>query len=422
MADERRWESHPEADQLAAFVEQSLTRGERAELVEHLSGCARCREALFLAQEAAQQTAAGARLAISAGRLPHWLRLTGPVAAYGSALLALGVVSVFWYARVNTGAGPSPGREQAVVTPEPRNAAAPAMTANPERARQDSEKRGATPSSAAQMEKGKKSEAVFRASPALAASSEPSAAASAQPARATEAAVQPEANAILAQPPVVLPAMRMGAPPDARERQREQQRIAQARLQAQSEAEARLTEERYAAGGESSSQVKTAAAFPAVAIQAKQDRSQAPAAAPAGEAASGSFDAMPRVNGVTWKGASEPMDGGAAPTEPAATSPLPGGASVAGTVDLDGRRVALDARGGLFVSLDHGAHWRRIPKQWKGKATMLMLLPEDKAAPAAAPAQARTAAGDSLLLWNDKNLAWKSADGGETWTPFTLRR
>jgi hypothetical protein len=42
-------ESHPDADLLTAFAEQSLTRAERDQVVEHLARCGDCRETLSLA-------------------------------------------------------------------------------------------------------------------------------------------------------------------------------------------------------------------------------------------------------------------------------------------------------------------------------------------------------------------------------------
>src|SRR5512146_16640 len=48
--------SHPDADLLTAFAENTLTVKERRQVIEHLSACADCREIIFLAQpEAATQ-------------------------------------------------------------------------------------------------------------------------------------------------------------------------------------------------------------------------------------------------------------------------------------------------------------------------------------------------------------------------------
>jgi len=49
---------HPDAESLNAFVERALPQPERAQIVAHLGGCARCREVVFLAQAAAETDAA----------------------------------------------------------------------------------------------------------------------------------------------------------------------------------------------------------------------------------------------------------------------------------------------------------------------------------------------------------------------------
>ena len=49
---------HPDAESLNAFAERALPQPERAQIVAHLGGCARCREVVFLAQTAAEADAA----------------------------------------------------------------------------------------------------------------------------------------------------------------------------------------------------------------------------------------------------------------------------------------------------------------------------------------------------------------------------
>lgn len=46
---------HPDADSLNAFVERALPDAERARIVAHMAGCARCREVVYLAQAAAAE-------------------------------------------------------------------------------------------------------------------------------------------------------------------------------------------------------------------------------------------------------------------------------------------------------------------------------------------------------------------------------
>jgi hypothetical protein len=76
------------------------------------------------------------------------------------------------------------------------------------------------------------------------------------------------------------------------------------------------------------------------------------------------------------------------------------------SVAVGGRRLVLDVHGDLHLSVDGGAKWRKIHKQWKGKATRLSL-------PSAA-SSAQTG-GHAVLLTNQHQDTWSSADGGETW-------
>lgn len=46
-------EVHPDAESLNAFAEQALSKHERELMLEHLGGCGRCRQVVYLAQEAA---------------------------------------------------------------------------------------------------------------------------------------------------------------------------------------------------------------------------------------------------------------------------------------------------------------------------------------------------------------------------------
>lgn len=47
-------DTHPDADLLNAFVEHALSSTERAQIVAHMAGCARCREVVYLARAAAE--------------------------------------------------------------------------------------------------------------------------------------------------------------------------------------------------------------------------------------------------------------------------------------------------------------------------------------------------------------------------------
>ena len=63
-------ELHPDAESLNAFAEEALPEQERGEIVAHLAECGRCREVVFLAQEAAVEMEPEFELAVAAAAAP----------------------------------------------------------------------------------------------------------------------------------------------------------------------------------------------------------------------------------------------------------------------------------------------------------------------------------------------------------------
>jgi|GEM_PF-1284383 len=62
---------HPSADVLAAFVEQALAEGEVQSVADHLARCGDCREVVFLASNAAEESAAEEEDLMAADRAPQ---------------------------------------------------------------------------------------------------------------------------------------------------------------------------------------------------------------------------------------------------------------------------------------------------------------------------------------------------------------
>jgi hypothetical protein len=86
--------SHPDENLLTAFAEQAVTPQERQMVLEHLSSCARCREILFLMQEAEPVPAVVVGKETEAGKVVPWRRplLWGYCAAI--VVIALGSLSL----------------------------------------------------------------------------------------------------------------------------------------------------------------------------------------------------------------------------------------------------------------------------------------------------------------------------------------
>ncbi len=82
---------HPDANLLAAFVEQSLTKKERMVVMSHLADCAECREHVALAFPPDVETLS-TEAASFTKRTPAWLRW--PILRWGTAVAALGIVLI----------------------------------------------------------------------------------------------------------------------------------------------------------------------------------------------------------------------------------------------------------------------------------------------------------------------------------------
>ena len=78
--------SHPDADLLSAFAEQSLGKGERTRVLEHLTACGDCRDVVALSLPETEMVSA----ATSVGLAPNWLRW--PTLRWGA--LAAGIIVV----------------------------------------------------------------------------------------------------------------------------------------------------------------------------------------------------------------------------------------------------------------------------------------------------------------------------------------
>jgi hypothetical protein len=106
-------EFHPDAESLNAFAEQALPERERGQIVAHLAVCSRCRQVIFLAQQAAEEMETAAPAAHSAGRSGHGSAAGG---WHGFRRLRLRRWSgwLFWF----TDGMCRPGTEMARVTPQ----------------------------------------------------------------------------------------------------------------------------------------------------------------------------------------------------------------------------------------------------------------------------------------------------------------
>ena len=94
---------------------------------------------------------------------------------------------------------------------------------------------------------------------------------------------------------------------------------------------------------------------------------------------------------------------------------LPNGVSALSVATIGRRTIALDTKGALYLTEDHGTHWQPIPSQWTGQAVLVRRHPVG--APTAALQLTQTACFE---LMNDKLQIWFSCDG-KTWISDSLR-
>jgi hypothetical protein len=92
---------HPDPDSLGAYIEGTLPEHERAQCLAHLAECPRCREIAFLAQEASATP-------VVSQPVPGWRRWFAPVPVFAAAVaVCVAVVSSWLYLR-HTAGGPAP--------------------------------------------------------------------------------------------------------------------------------------------------------------------------------------------------------------------------------------------------------------------------------------------------------------------------
>ena len=134
LARESMAADHPSADVLSAFLERALADGERQSVADHLASCAECRDVVFLASSATEETGAEQQLVAAARATPRWtwrrnIAWAAPVAAV--LLLARGYFA--WHGTEKIGIGPELASKRATEAPpvRPPEPSHKAMMENP---------------------------------------------------------------------------------------------------------------------------------------------------------------------------------------------------------------------------------------------------------------------------------------------------
>jgi hypothetical protein len=404
-------EIHPDAEMLSAFVEQTLSAKERGDVLKHLAVCARCRNVVALAGEAAGAEVDASRHKIVQPRT--WWRSWG--LALAPAVAATAVIAIYVRERgvertaevakleqMRAGERPATPSQAAPQVPEQAGPtpASPAEKPTPTE-RPGEPARRATPK--------KQTQVVFfdpgggKGGPILTTKEER------ELERALKEPASPTAESHGSMGAAHAPS---GAPPDEK-----------------TEPEVALYDEERIKHAE----------------EAAEDRRQFAAKAPMSSSDHGSGSDK-AAGGAP--GNNEPVDVSALQLEiqPAstaghlqlhgmrsmvdiATGPssflLPSGRPAVSIASADHRTLAVDEKGTLFLREDSSGTWEKVKQQWTGRATVVrrrapesgatgaMPAPETGESPAASGALSQP--GTVFELVNDQGQVWISADG-RIWT------
>jgi len=376
-----QFDLHPEAESLNAFAEQALPEQERAQVLAHLAACSRCRQVVYLAQEAAELETMPASVATAhpaVQRAPwfsNWWFTWVPAAA----LAAMVGLAVFVHVRrVETGsemARVTPQSEQSVPTPaaqEQANTGAAASAATPVAAKRSA---GHLRPAAAQMPS-----ALL---PAVAAD------------RSAPAAAPPSAVAGAMELPHVERAEHKAVPSGAGPGFATQE----ASVQAKAETAVEAWKQQHLASALSS----TAAAARTEQARLKNVESHAQTGQFDSLAGSAPQSALQPAPSASFDGAGRQAAPGIFVARKATRTGLPSGLAAVSTAMAQQRTLAIDLAGTLYLSEDAGSHWEPVARQWTGRAVRVRYRPALDGNAAA-----------KFEISNDQEMVWVSGDG-KTW-------
>jgi putative zinc finger protein len=419
-------EMHPDAETLSAFTEQALNSKERGEVLAHLAECGRCRQVVALAREAAGAEVAAGRH--EAARPGAWWKSWSLALVPAAALAATALVAFYVHERAMERTSDVAKLEQQQARektasppralPQPRtDAAQPTSTAPPNAQ--------AKPDAPTKLSKTEQPDGARRKPASL-----PDETAGAQPAAPPPESLNgpvPERQEYRRPPSAEIHGAMADehAPTQASADDKTPSEAAMYDEERKKQTEA-ATEERhlYAAkaatppsphdsgidnaenGGNGSAESSTAPSSEQVEVNAQQLQTQ-----PAPDVSAGSLMRM--------------RPGAFSPALMTRPIHLPSGLPALSIASSDHRVLAIDKKGSLFFSEDSGLTWKRVKRQWTGRAILVSKKNSEHAAlPAAAASESPgiAFATDALShsetvfeLVNDKSELWLSADG-RIWT------
>jgi hypothetical protein len=397
-----QFDVHPNAESLNGFVEHQLPEAERAQVLEHLASCGRCRQIVYLAQDAALP--APARVPAVEHRIEdgeHVWTLRSKyawAAAFAFALMA--AIAVFLsmrhgspateVAKFAPGAGPAP----AAVAPRPP---------------------------AGETAQTDKSLALLKTPAGNAGARKPRPA----PTGSAGSILYEVAPASPVLPPVAQPREGTSMPPataDAKSAAEPMGLVAPGAANSTSLHGSLATREAHfqSLGGPLDKNALAAKASPVT----KSELAPAPASATVAVNAD-QAQLQPEAAGQAQFETIAPTAGAAAGKQ-SGLAMLPSGLPVVSIVAAGRNIVAIDAFGSLYLSHDFEKSWEPVERQWTGQAVKVRIaqapgtsgplgsFAAQKGSPRAKASIAASVPGAIFELLNDSNAVWTSADG-KTW-------
>ena len=451
MADLKRLGAHPDENLLAAFAEHALTSREHENVLEHLSTCARCRDVVFLAQQAFLEEVERSEVAPPRPVVVGWGRVWWAAAGVLAVLLIAIPIAVYRHRDQRM-----PGVSEGVASSA--RLAAPTIAEPGPAGDSISALQIAPAKPAAKVAVKRASPAVVEGRGEIAGSVADRSGAAVPGAQVTvRAASNGAARTAVTNPQgqfdvAALPSGRYQVQVEAQGFQTLTHELTiqpseRASLDAKLEVGAASQSVTVSAANAAVADSLVAGAAGGNAAGAKIEnrdaanfplsgRSVAPApppppaavaAAPAavGPVASGN-GAAPVATFTVKDGVVQRCLG----TECAAQI-LPVGARAVSAAASAQTVVALDSDGNVYLSSDQGEHWTQAAAQWSGRAVGLRIAPpaqtenmtQAKGAfttralhGAAVAKRAPTPPVTTFELTNDKGQVWVSSDEGKTWT------
>ena len=405
--------THPDAEILTSFVEQSVSDAEREQVLAHMGVCSRCREVVFLAQKAAGEKAPApiavapeSRQSISRGWFTGWRWAWVPVAA----LAGFVGFAVVQHVRSNAG---SPSQVARNVPP-----AETMQGASPSQASTQGSQQPSTPSAAKRSpRRGEQDSETPSRDKGLSASNGSAKALDEKDTMLQKKEDSPRpVDSVIATNQGVLAggagqatiagrakSSPLGGPMAQNEYQ--QNNAVQASQQNALQYDSR---QQVSGSLDSSNKPKPAApvahtAMTTVQVQAEQQPALASAAMkPVPQAAVPSATDEIAVDSALKRARSSNLK-------------LPSKLQVLSQAALGRRMIVLDTAGALFSTDDAGEHWQPVTTQWTGSAVLVK----------AQPVSGRVTGNlldqkpGQFELVTDKLETWTSTDG-KTWTQANL--